>query len=292
MDAIGWSVALATAWAVASVPVVSAEKVCYTSFGQVVCKERLPLQARAAIWVTCLGVLVLIIGTILLVQRHRANRERDAIATIEASQMEGPMPTPFGSSFVQVNGPPPPVTYNVAPYGPRTAGVAPASAYTVNFTPRTPANFAAPGGGAAPTTARTPYASSQYPKTAELTPFVSRSYRSPGPGLPQSPRPHTPYVQEKHANNNNNNNNNNGSKLTSTPRDKNTRFVIPDLRSREVQRDWSERLEALRTAPTKRNFESVPSPTKPTQAKSATVVGTFPKLKPLFAGTGRSKDIF
>ena len=66
------------------------------------------------------GVLFLICLTVFLVQRHRASRARDAIATVEASQVEGPLPTPFGSSFVQVpQGQP--VSYPAMAYGPRPA---------------------------------------------------------------------------------------------------------------------------------------------------------------------------
>lgn len=269
MDTSGWCFVLTGFWMAGLVPVVSAEQVCYTSFGNTICKDTLPWGARFAIWAVCASILVMVIVGIILLQRHRARRERDAIATVEANQVEGPPHTAFGSSFVQVQGPPPypTTTYNVAPYGPRTAGVAPPSAYTINFTPRTP-------GGPPPT--KTPYASSHYPKTAELTPYDLRSFTkspAPGAGLPLSPRPRTPDIHQP------------------TPRDKNTRFIIPDLPRRESKRDWSDRLEALKSAPIKRNtFESLPSSEPMTQTKSAAVTGSFPKLKPLLTGTGRSKE--
>ncbi|KAF8631648.1 hypothetical protein AX17_005050 [Amanita inopinata Kibby_2008] len=263
MEAYWLFIVMALVWTSASIPVASAEQVCYHTFNGLVCKDRLPLSARVAIWAICVAVLFLIIITAIYVHRRRASRERDAIATVEASQVDGPPPTPFGSSFVQVQGPP--VAYPFAPYGPRTAGAVPHSAYTVNFTPRTP--------GVPP--ARTPYSSSRYPTTPEvsqLSPYpASRGYRTPGPGLPESPRPDP---------------------AAPTPRDKNTRFVIPEPlpTHKKERRDWSGRLEALKSAPIKRDsFEGVSSE-PPTQVKSAMVTGSFPKLKPLFTGTSRSKD--
>lgn len=203
------------------------------------------------------GVLFLICLTVFLVQRHRASRARDAIATVEASQVEGPLPTPFGSSFVQVpQGQP--VSYPAMAYGPRTAAVPP-SALSVGFTPGLPQRE------------RAPYSSSHYPLTAELSGLApsGRGLRTGGgAGLPESARPS---ASRREA--------------VITPRDKNTRFIIPETAERKGRSDWSsERAETMRTAPIRRDgFEQITGE-PPSQVKSASVVG---RLKPLFTTTRR-----
>jgi hypothetical protein len=204
-----------------------------------------------AMFINAVGVLLLICLTVFLVQRHRASRARDAIATVEASQVEGPLPTPFQSSFVQVpQGQS--VTYPTMAYGPRTAAVPP-SALSVGFTPNLPQRE------------RAPYSSSHYPLTAELSALApsARGFRTGGgAGLPESPRP-------------------SGARRDAvTPRDKNTRFIIPETTERKGQSNWGERAEALRTAPIRRDgFEQITGE-PPSQVKSASVVS---RLKPLFA---------
>jgi len=239
---------MATVWVVvvAASPVVSATKVCYNSFGTIVCHDQLSFDARAAIWSTGVLVLLLIIVTVFLVHRRRTNRARDAIATVEASQVDGPPPTPFESGFVQVQAQP--VTYPAMTYGARTAAVPP-SALSVGFTPSLPQRE------------RVPYSSSHYAQTAELSSLVvsGRVNRTGGFVLPESPRPSL-------------------RRDAVTPRDKNTRFVIPET-SRKGRVEWSDRVEALRTAPIRRDgFEEITGE-PPTQVKSASVVS---RLKPLF----------
>jgi len=250
---------LTTLWVVvvvAASPVVATQQVCYNSFGTIVCHNQLSYNAHAAIWASGIGVLLLIFLTVFLVRRHRASRARDAIATVEASQVEGPLPTPFGSSFVQVpQGQP--VTYPAMAYGPRTAA-APQSALSVGFTPGLPQRE------------RAPYSSSHYPLTAELSALApsARGLRTGGgAGLPESPRRS---ASRREA--------------VITPRDKNTRFIIPETAERTGRTDWSERAEAMRTAPIRRDgFEQITGE-PPSQVKSASVVG---RLKPLFTTTQR-----
>jgi len=244
---------LATVWVVviAASPVVSATKVCYNSFGTIVCHDQLPFDARAAIWSSAVFVLILIIVTVFLVHRRRTNRARDAIATVEASQVDGPPPTPFESGFVQVQAQP--VTYPAMTYGPRTAAIPP-SALSVGFTPSLPYRE------------RVPYSSSHYAQTAELSSLVvsGRVNRTAGFVLPESPRPSV-------------------RRDAVTPRDKNTRFILPETNRKAGRVDWSDRVETLRTAPIRRDgFEEITGE-PPTQVKSASVVS---RLKPLFT-TGR-----
>jgi len=245
---------LATVWmmVVAASPVVSATQVCYNSFGSIVCHNQLPFDARAAIWSAGVFVLILIIITLYLVHRRRTNRARDAIATVEASQVDGPPPTPFESGFVQVQAQP--VTYPAMTYGPRTAAVPP-SALSVGFTPSLPQRE------------RVPYSSSHYAQTAELSSLVvsGRANRTGGLVPPESARPSV-------------------RRDAVTPRDKNTRFILPET-SRRGRVDWGDRVEVLRTAPIRRDgFEEITGE-PPTQVKSASVVS---RLKPLFTN-GRNK---
>ncbi|KAF8621938.1 hypothetical protein AX15_007374 [Amanita polypyramis BW_CC] len=211
---------------------------------------------------TTVGVLVIICITVFLVHRHRTSRERDAIATVEASQVEGPPPTPFGSSFVQAQRAPS-ITLPPPAYGPRTAAAVPQSAYSVSFTPRTPG---------VPQRTRTPYSSSHYSGTGETSYAASRGYLTPGPGLPSSPR----------------------ANMRVTPRDKNTRFVIPEMTERKERgEEWTERTEALRTAPIGREGFKAAGGDGPVQVRSAGVAGVTgsfsSRLRPLFAGTSRAK---
>jgi len=136
-----WFNVITTLWLVAALPRTSATKVCYNSFGTLVCRDRMSVHARIGIWVAFLLLLVLIIAGIIYWQRRRASRQRDAIATVEANQLDGPSPTPFESGFDQVKGPPvscpAPAYYS---HGHRTAAV-PQSAHAVGFTlPRTANN--------------------------------------------------------------------------------------------------------------------------------------------------------
>ncbi|KAM6489808.1 hypothetical protein JOM56_014831 [Amanita muscaria] len=126
-----WVNLITTLWLVAALPGASATQICYNTFGTQLC----PSRAHIGIGVAFLLLLVLIIVGVIYWQRRRASRERDAIATVEANQLDGPLPTPFESGFVQVQGPPvscPAPAYHT--YGPRTAPV-PTSAYSIGFTP-------------------------------------------------------------------------------------------------------------------------------------------------------------
>jgi hypothetical protein len=126
-----WFNLIATLWLVAALPGASASQICYNSFGTLVCRSR----AHIGIGIAFLLLLVLIIIGIIFWQRRRASRERDAIATVEANQLDGPLPTPFESGFVQVQGPPvscPAPAYHT--YGPRSAAL-PQSAFSIGFTP-------------------------------------------------------------------------------------------------------------------------------------------------------------
>jgi len=262
---------ITTLWLVAAaLPVVSATKICYNSFGTFICRDRLPVHERIGLWILFLSVLALVIGTFLWWLRRRASRQRDAIATVEANQIHGPASTPFESGFVQVH--PPVVSYPTQPYnnpyGPRTAAPA-QSAYSVGFTPSKNRNLY--------------QTDSQYSTTPEevlLAPPPPPTSSARGirtGGLPGSPRP---IIFHKKGN-------------ETTPRDKNTRFVIPELIQTGVKRDKRE-LEALRTAPVKKiTFEGIVNPPieRPMQSRSAGVTTTFSsKLRPLFAGTSRSKE--
>jgi len=255
---------------VAGIPVASATttKICYNSFGTIICRNRLPVHERVAFWIVGLLLLGFIISSFIYCIRRRASRQRDAIATVESNQVNGPPPTPFESGFVQVHGPS--ATYPTLPpyanaYGPRTAA-APQSAYSVGFTPsRTAKNVPK-------------YSSSQYSTSPEDVPYApppasARGIRTAGAGgLPGSPRPiffHKKAQDEQ------------------TPRDKNTRFVIPELPLATHKKDRRD-FAALRTAPIKKiAFEGVPvAPERPTQSRSAGVTSTFTsKLRPLFIGT-------
>jgi hypothetical protein len=261
---------------VAALPVASATttRICYNSFGTVVCRNRLPVHERVAFWIVGMLLLGLTISSFIYCLRRRASRQRDSIATIESNQINGPPPTPFESGFVQVQGRS--VTYPAVPpytnaYGPRTAA-APQSAYSVGFTPARTAKNIQPRSKAS-------YSSSQYstsPEDAAYAPPPSsaRGIRTAGAGgLPGSPRP---IFFPKRAQN------------EQTPRDKNTRFIIPELPLATHRKDRGRELEALRTAPIKKiSFDDVPStPERPMQSRSAGVTSTFTsKLKPLFTGT-------
>ncbi|KIL59333.1 hypothetical protein M378DRAFT_14860 [Amanita muscaria Koide BX008] len=242
----------------------------------------MPVHARIGIWVAFLLLLVLIIVGIVFWQRRRARRQRDAIATVEAGQVDGPPPTPFESGFLQVPRPPvscPAPAYHS--YGPRT-GVVPKSAYSIGFTPPRSANMPKRPQRDSYSTAShysiTP--EDDVPHTSLPPPAATRGFR--GPGLPVNPRPagkYSPAVERKAA-------------VEPTPRDKNTRFVIPELprdTQKKERREWQVRLEALRSAPIKKSgFEVLAVPAAPTQSRSAGVAGALSsKLRPLFAGTGR-----
>jgi len=279
-----WFNVITTLWLVAALPRTSATKVCYNSFGTLVCRDRMSVHARIGIWVAFLLLLVLIIAGIIYWQRRRASRQRDALATVEANQLDGPSPTPFESGFDQVKGPP--VSCPAPAYysrGHRTAAV-PQSAHAAGFTlPRTANNPKRQQRDSSYSTA------SQYstpeddgPRTP-LPPAVTRGFR--GPGLPVNPRPPgklSPAVERRAA-------------VEPTPRDKNTRFVIPELlrdTQKKDRREWQVRLEALRSAPIKKSgFEMLTVPEAPKYSRSAGVAGALSsKLRPLFAGTGRSKE--
>jgi hypothetical protein len=272
---IYWFNAIAILGLLVAAPVASATatKICYNSFGTVICRNKLPVHERLVLWIVGLLLLGLIISTFIYCLRRRASRQRDALATVESNQINGPPPTPFGSGFVQVQGPS--VTYPALPpythaYGPRTAA-APQSAYSVGFTPsRTTKNISQHP--------RDSYSSSKYSTSPEDVPYApppssARGIRTAGAGgLPGSPRP---IFFHKKAQN------------EQTPRDKNTRFIIPELPLATHKRDRRE-LEALRTAPIKKiAFDGVPSaPERPMQSRSAGVTSTFTsKLRPLFIGT-------
>jgi len=270
-----WFNVITTLSLVGALPGASATKICYNSFGTLVCRNRMPVHARIGIWVTFLLLLVLIIAGIVYWQRRRASRQRDAIATVEANQVDGPPPTPFESGFFQVKGPPvscPPPAYHS--HGPRTTHGS-QTAFPISFTP--------------PRTAKRQQRDSNYSTASQysttpdtpLPPPVARR----GPGLPVNPRPagkYSPAVDRRAV-------------VESTPRDKNTRFVIPELprdTQKKERREWQVRLEALRSAPIKKSgFEMLTAPAAPTQSRSAGVAGALSsKLRPLFAGTGRSKE--
>jgi len=258
---------------VAALPVASATttKICYNSFGGIVCRNKLPVHERVAFWIVGMLLLGLIISSFIYCLRHRASRQRDSVATIESNQINGPPPTPFESGFVQVHGHS--VTYPAVPpytnaYGPRTAA-APQSAYSVGFTPSRTAKNIQPRSKAS-------YSSSQYstsPEDVAYAPPPSSARGIRTAGLPGSPRP---IFFPKRAQN------------EQTPRDKNTRFIIPELPLTTHRKDRGRELEALRTAPIKKiAFDDVPSiPERPMQSRSAGVTSTFTsKLKPLFIGT-------
>jgi len=126
-----WFNLITALWLVAALPGASASQICYNSFGTLVCRSR----AHIGIGIAFLLLLVMIIIGIIYWYQRRASRERDAIATVEANQVDGPLPTPFESGFLQVQGPPvscPAPAYHT--YGPRSAAV-PQSAYSIGFTP-------------------------------------------------------------------------------------------------------------------------------------------------------------
>lgn len=262
-----WFNVIITLWLVAALPGVSATKICYNSFGTLVCRNRLPVQARVGIWVAFLLLLVFIIIGAVYWQRRRAGRRRDALTTVEANQIDGPPPTPFEYPIPDYD-----------PYTPRTAGVS-QYAYSKGITPTRKANILKQH--------RDSYSSaSQYSDTPEDD--VLRAPASTGGfrlGLPVNPRPagKNGSAVEKRA------------VVEPTPRDKNTRFILPELQrntAKKERREWQVRLEALRSAPIKKSGFEVPNvPEAPPHSRSAGVAGALSsKIRPLFTGTGRKKE--
>jgi len=294
LSTIYWLVLITTLLLLAVLPIASVRKVCYDSYGMVICRDDMSSRARIGIWVVSFLLMILIIIGVIWWQQHLANRERDAVAAVEANQAEGPPPTPFESGFVQVQGPSvtyPRVAYHG--YGPRTAAAAvPQSAYSVGFTPsKTPYVPQRPFGAS--------YSSRYFPSKPEDTPYVP-PYVPPPPATavahrfreaslpegPKSPPKVDPIIDKKMLER----------RATEyTPRDKNTRFIIPDLpqdTQKKDRRAWQVRFESLRTAPIKDGFEGISVPTSQIQSRSAGVTyGATSEVEPSSTVVSHSKEI-
>ncbi|KAF5375952.1 hypothetical protein D9615_008159 [Tricholomella constricta] len=97
--------AVALLWGMGAIPGVAADEVCYTTIdGFWKCTKRLSLGVRIAI---CIGVSILLSALLALclclgTRNRRSRRQQEAIAAVyqvEASQIQGPPPTTYVTSF-------------------------------------------------------------------------------------------------------------------------------------------------------------------------------------------------
>jgi len=161
-----FSLAVAVVWVLATHPIgVEASRVCQTDItGNITCREKIGPYVIAAIVVTSVAVLAVIIAAIYYVHRTRAGRVRDAEApfAVDPSQIQGPP--------IMIQQPEQVTTYG-APYALASApsGPRPLTLSGVGSAPVAPAhltlNLASAG---VPMKSPTPYGYSQngYPQTA------------------------------------------------------------------------------------------------------------------------------
>jgi len=203
--------ALAFLWGMGAIPgVVAADQYCYTTFdGFWTCTKRLSLGARIAI---CIVLSMILSLCLCLCMRNRRARNQEAIAAvyqIEASQIHGPPPSTYVTSFDSRSpaGYPLPSAYLHSPHNPPSSFPKTPDGY-----PHTPdadrlsarPTLPTPSARSArvrfePTTERYQgsFSTKQPPQTAPVNPAYNSPGAYPFPGYSSKPsapqQPHTAY---------------------------------------------------------------------------------------------------